>query len=47
MGEEPTTKWLVPAHEINDDTVKRNFDPDRIGASVVPSPMRGIRCCYF
>ena len=41
--EEHDGKWLVPSREINEDNVKRNFDPDKIGASVVPSPMRGIR----
>ena len=38
-----TTKWLVPMEEINENALHRNFDPDSVGASVVPSPMRGIR----
>jgi hypothetical protein len=38
-----TTKWLVPMEELDERALHRNFDPDSIGASVVPSPMRGIR----
>ena len=41
--EEQHQKWLVPANELSEDNVKKNFDPDVIGASVVPSPMRGIK----
>ena len=40
---EGNTKWLVPASELDEEAVRRNFDPDVLGASVVPSPMRGIR----
>ena len=42
-SEEQQRKWLVPANELSEDAVKKNFDPDVIGASVVPSPMRGIK----
>ena len=42
-GEDQHQKWLVPSNELSEDAVKRNFDPDVIGASVVPSPMRGIK----
>ena len=38
-----TTKWLVPMEELDERALHRHFDPDSIGASVVPSPMRGIR----
>ena len=42
-SEDQQRKWLVPANELSEDAVKKNFDPDVIGASVVPSPMRGIK----
>ena len=37
------TKWLVPMEELDERALHRNFDPDSIGASVVPSSMRGER----
>ena len=38
-----TTKWLVFMGELDERALHKIFDPDSIGASVVPSPMRGIR----
>ena len=38
-----TTKWLVPVREVDEQQVRRSFDPDTVGQSVVPSPVRGIK----
>ena len=35
--------WLVPSRELDETKIKKNFDPDTVAASVVPSPLYGIR----
>lgn len=35
--------WLVPSREVDEAKLKKNFDPDTVAASVVPSPLYGIR----
>ena len=35
--------WLVPTERIDEASLRKNFDPDKLGASVVPSPMWGIK----
>ena len=35
--------WLVPSKELDEEKLKKNFDPDTVAASVVPSPLYGIR----
>ncbi|MCP4116072.1 MAG: hypothetical protein GY737_11830 [Desulfobacteraceae bacterium] len=35
--------WLVPNREVDEAKLKKNFDPDTVAASVVPSPLYGIR----
>ncbi|XP_023333548.1 uncharacterized protein LOC111705273 [Eurytemora carolleeae] len=37
------SRWLVPQPEIQEDEVKKNFDPDTVNSSVVPSPLRPIK----
>ena len=39
----PRNNWLVPAERIDEAALRKNFDPDKLGASVVPSPMWGIK----
>ena len=35
--------WLVPSRELDEAKLKKTFDPDTVAASVVPSPLYGIR----
>ena len=39
----PKNNWLIPVERIDEGTLRRNFDPDKLGASVVPSPMWGMK----
>ena len=39
----PKNNWLVPSERIDEAALRKNFDPDKLGASVVPSPMWGIK----
>ena len=39
----PRNNWLVPTERIDEASLRKNFDPDKLGASVVPSPMWGIK----
>ena len=41
--EKYTNNWLVPTRPVDESKLKKTFDPDSVAASVVPSPLYGIR----
>ena len=38
-----SNNWLVPTRPVDEQKLKKNFDPDTVSTSVVPSPLYGIR----
>lgn len=45
-AENKPMNWLVPQTDVQENEVRKKFDPDEINSSVVMSPLRPIKVSW-